>query len=106
VVSIDGYWQQRNLPFMAGTVAAWGLDKEKALSTITLNTAKVLGIDKTTGSLEIGKDATLFISAGDALDMKTNQVEKAFIQGRDINLDNLHKQLDRKFSGKYSADKK
>jgi len=106
VVSIDGYWQQRNLPFMAGTVAAWGLDKEKALSTITLNTAKVLGIDKTTGSLEIGKDATLFISGGDALDMKTNNVERAFIQGRDINLDNLHKQLDRKFSGKYSAERK
>jgi len=101
VVSIEGYWQQRNLPFMAGTVSAWGLDKEKALSTITLNTAKVLGIDKTTGSLESGKDATLFISAGDALDMKTNKVEQAFIQGRDINLDNLHKQLDRKFSEKY-----
>lgn len=101
VVSIEGYWQQRNLPFMAGTVAAWGLDKEKALSEITLNTAKVLGIDKTTGSIEAGKDATLFISTGDALDMKTNHVEKAFIQGRDINLDNLHKQLDRKFSEKY-----
>jgi len=100
-VSIEGYWQQRNLPFMAGTVAAWGLDKEKALSTITLNTAKVLGIDKTTGSLEAGKDATLFISTGDALDMLTNHVEKAFIKGRDINLDNLHKQLDKKFSEKY-----
>ncbi|TKC12479.1 amidohydrolase [Pedobacter polaris] len=101
VVSIDGYWQQRNLPFMAGTVATWGLGKEKALQTITLNTAKVLGIDKTAGSIEIGKDATLFISAGDALDMKTNKVEQAFIQGRSINLDNLHKQLDKKFSDKY-----
>jgi len=101
VVSIDGYWQQRNLPFMAGTVAAWGLDPEKALQTITLNTAKVLGIDKTTGSLEMGKDATFFISSGDALDMKSNHVEQAFIQGRDINLDNLHKQLDKKFSEKY-----
>jgi imidazolonepropionase-like amidohydrolase len=101
VVSINGYWQQRNLPFMAGTVSAWGLDKEKALQTITLNTAKVLGIDKTAGSLEAGKDATLFISAGDALDMKTNKVEQAFIQGRDINLDNLHKQLNKKFSDKY-----
>ena len=101
VVSIDGYWQQRNLPFMAGTVSSWGLDKEKALQTITLNVAKVLGIEQTSGSLEIGKDATLFISAGDALDMKTNKVEQAFIQGRDINLDNLHKQLDKKFSAKY-----
>jgi len=101
VISIEGYWQQRNLPFMAGTIAAWGLDKEKALAAITLNTAKVLGIDKTAGSLEAGKDATLFISTGDALDMKSNYVEKAYIQGRDINLDNLHKQLDRKFSEKY-----
>ncbi|WP_199119146.1 amidohydrolase family protein [Pedobacter sp. ASV28] len=100
-VSIDDFWQQRNLPFMAGTVAAWGLDKEKALQTITLNTAKILGIDKTAGSLEVGKDATLFVSTGDALDMKSNKVEKAFIQGRDINLDNLHKQLDKKFSDKY-----
>jgi len=36
------------------------------------------------------------------LDMKTNKIEKAFIQGRDINLDNLHKQLDKKFSDKYT----
>lgn len=103
VMSMHSYWQLRNLPFMAGTVAAWGLDKEKALQIITLNTAKALGIEKTAGSLEIGKDATLFISSGDALDMKTNKVEQAFIQGRDINLDNLHKQLDRKFSAKYSS---
>ena len=106
VLSIDGYWQQRNLPFMAGTVSAWGLDKEKALSTITLNAAKAMGIDQTTGSIEKGKDATFFISAGDALDMKTNKVEQAFIQGRDINLDNLHKQLDKKFSDKYADQKK
>lgn len=100
-VSIDGYWQQRNLPFMAGTIATWGLGAEKALQTITLNTAKILGIDKTAGSIEVGKDATIFISAGDALDMKTNKVEEAFIQGRSINLDNLHKQLDKRFSEKY-----
>lgn len=101
VISIDGYWQQRNLPFMAGTAAAWGLDKEKALQAITLNTARALGIDKTAGSLEVGKDATLFISAGDALDMKSINVEQAFIQGRNISLDNLHKQLNKKFSEKY-----
>ncbi len=103
-VSVNSFWQQRNLPFMAGTVAAWGLDKEKALQTITLNTAKILGIDQRTGSLEVGKDATLFISNGDALDMRTNKVERAFIQGRDVSLDNLHKQLDKKFSDKYGIE--
>lgn len=102
-LSGNGYWRQRNLPFEAGTAAAYGLSKEQALSMITLNTAKILGIDRTTGSLEIGKDATLFISEGDALDMLGNKVETAFIQGRNINLDNLHKQLYKKFSDKYNS---
>lgn len=77
------------------------MNKEDALKTITLNAAMAMGVDKTTGSLAIGKDATFFISGGDALDMIGNKVEQAFIQGRDINLDNLHKQLDKKFSDKY-----
>jgi imidazolonepropionase-like amidohydrolase len=96
-----GFWRQRNLPFEAGEAVGYGLTKEQALSMITQNNAKILGIDKTTGTLEVGKDANLFISTGDALDMITLHVEKAFIQGRDINLDNLHKQLYRKFAAKY-----
>jgi imidazolonepropionase-like amidohydrolase len=96
-----GYWRQRNLPFEAGTAVAYGLTKEQALSMISLNSAKILGIDKTTGSLEKGKDATLFISDGDALDMLGNKVEAAFILGRSINLDNLHKQLYKRYSEKY-----
>lgn len=99
--SIDGFWQQRNLPFMAGTAAAYGLDKEQALATITSNTAKILGIDDRTGTLEVGKDANLIISAGDALDMLGNKIERAFIQGRDINLDDLHKQLFERYRYKY-----
>ena len=96
-----GFWRQRNLPFEAGQSCGYGLTKEQAVSMITLNNAKILGIDKTTGTLEVGKDANLFISKGDALDMITIDVQKAFIQGRDINLDNLHKQLYRKFAEKY-----
>ncbi|MEO6524825.1 MAG: amidohydrolase family protein [Mucilaginibacter sp.] len=96
-----GFWRQRNLPFEAGQAVSYGLTKEQAVSMITLNNAKILGIDKTTGSLETGKDANLFISGGDALDMISINVQTAFIQGRSINLDNLHKQLYRKFSDKY-----
>jgi imidazolonepropionase-like amidohydrolase len=96
-----GFWRQRNLPFEAGQACGYGLTKEQAVSMITMNNAKILGIDKTSGTLEVGKDANLFISKGDALDMITIDVQKAFIQGRDINLDNLHKQLYRKFSAKY-----
>ncbi|CAN5430680.1 amidohydrolase [soil metagenome] len=96
-----GFWRQRNLPFEAGQSVGYGLTKEQALSMITINNAKILGIDKTTGTLETGKDANLFISTGDALDMITLNVEAAFIKGRNINLDNLHKQLYKKFSAKY-----
>lgn len=91
----------RNLPFYAGTAAAYGMDKEDALSLITLNTAKILGVDDFCGSIETGKDATLFISTGDALDMKTNDVIAAFIQGRMLDLNNFQKQLYDKYSGKY-----
>jgi len=91
----------RNLPFYAGTAAAYGINKEDALSLITLNTAKILGIDSTAGSLESGKDATLFISTGDALDMKSNNVIAAFIQGRELDLNNFQKKLYEKYSGKY-----
>jgi imidazolonepropionase-like amidohydrolase len=70
-------------------MAAYGLDKEQALQLIT-STAKILGIDAQCGTLEIGKDATLFLSAGDALDMRTNKISHAFIQGRDISLKHIN----------------
>lgn len=101
-----GFWRQRNLPFEAGEAVGYGLTKEQALSMITLNNAKILGIDKTTGTLEAGKDANLFISTGDALDMLTLDVTAEYIQGRSISLDNLHKQLYKKFSGKYGIETK
>lgn len=91
----------RNLPFQAGTVAAHGLDKEKALQLITLNNAKILGVEDTVGTLAVGKDATLFISMGDALDMRTNQLDKAYIQGRDISLETHHTQLWKRYSKKF-----
>jgi len=92
----------RNLPFLAGTCAAYGLDLEKALQLITLNTAKLLGIDKQTGSLEINKDATLFISEGDALDMRTNKLTHAFIQGRKVSLETHQSNLNKKYKEKYN----
>jgi imidazolonepropionase-like amidohydrolase len=101
-LSVDGSWQDRNLAFNAGTAAGYGLTSEEALKAITLSPAKILGIDNRAGSLEVGKDATLFISAGDALDMRTNKVERAFIQGKEIDLDNVQTQLYRKYMNKYN----
>jgi imidazolonepropionase-like amidohydrolase len=91
----------RNLPFYAGTYAAYGLGKEKSLQLITQNNAKILGIDDKVGTLEIGKDATLFISEGDALDMRTNILSDAFIQGRKISLESHQTKLWKRYSNKY-----
>ena len=94
--------QTRNLPFLAGTCVAYGLDKEQALQLITSNTAKILGIDDFCGTLEQGKDATLFISEGDALDMRTNILTAIYIQGRKLNLETHQTQLNAKYKEKYN----
>jgi imidazolonepropionase-like amidohydrolase len=95
----------RNLPFTAGTSVAYGLTKEEALMSITLNSAKILGINKTVGSLEIGKDATLFVSEGDALDMMTNDVSLAFIRGKKLDLNNHQNQLYEKYKKRHKQFK-
>lgn len=102
--SMGGAWEQRNLVFQAGQAVSYGLDYEQAIKGLTLNAAKILGIDKTTGSLEMGKDATLFISEGDVLDMRTSKVETAFIQGRNVDMDNKQKALYRKYKEKYDSE--
>jgi imidazolonepropionase-like amidohydrolase len=93
----------RNLPFYAGTAAAYGLPMEEAVKSITSNTAKILGIDSTVGTLELGKDATFIVSTGDALDVLTNNIEFAFVRGKGIDLDNHQKALYRKFRAKYKT---
>ncbi len=90
----------RNLPFVAGTARAYGLSPEDALRSITLDAAAVLGIDDRCGSLAVGKDATLIVSKGDALDMRTNDIRFAFIQGRRIVLDDHQKQLYRMYKSR------
>jgi len=93
---------QRNLPFLAGTAAGYGLGKEEALKLITSNNAKILGIDNVTGTIKVGKDANIIISKGDILDMKSSVIEYAFITGREINLDGKQQILYDRFKRKYS----
>ncbi len=96
----------RNLPFYAGTAATYGMSKEEALQAITLNTAKILGIDATCGSIEVGKDATIFLSTGDALDIRTNNVTMAMIKGKSVDLNNRQKDLYNTYKTKYSSEGK
>jgi imidazolonepropionase-like amidohydrolase len=97
----DGQHRGKNLPFNAGTAAAYGLGKEEALQAITLDAARILGIADRTGSIEAGKDANIVISQGDILDMRSSQVTHAFIQGRHVDLTDKHKQLYERYKQKY-----
>jgi len=90
----------RNLPYQAATAAAFGLPRDEALKAITLYAAQILGIADRVGSLEIGKDATLFVTSGDPLETFSN-VERAYIQGRTIDLTNKHRKLYEKYQEKY-----
>jgi imidazolonepropionase-like amidohydrolase len=103
-ISIGAFWQERNLMFEAGTASAYGLTKEEALQAITLNPAKIMKLDNRIGTLEKGKEASLIVSTGDVLDMKTSNIVQAFISGRQIDLNNKQKALNEKFSKKYGVN--
>ena len=92
----------RNLPFNAGTAVAYGLQKEEALSAITLNAAKILGIADKTGSIEVGKDANIIVSEGDILDMRSSKVNNAFIMGATLDLTDKHKLLFERYKARYA----
>ena len=95
----------RNLPFVAGSTVAFGLNKEEALQLITFNAAKILGIDEKTGTLETGKDANLFVSTGDALDMMGHNIELLFLKGKEVSLENHQTKLYGKFLEKFNLTK-
>ena len=79
----------------------YGMNKEDALRMVTLNNAKIAGIDNRFGTLTTGKSATLFISEGDALDMRTNQLSYIFIEGERIKPENWQDEQERKYQLKY-----
>jgi imidazolonepropionase-like amidohydrolase len=87
----------RNLPFHAAMAAAFGLARESALRSVTLWPAQILGVVDRLGSLEAGKNATLFVSDGDPLEIRT-RIERVWIDGVEIDLTaNRQWQLYRKY---------
>lgn len=90
----------RNLPYHAATAAAYGLSREEALRAITLSPAEIFGIADVVGSLEPGKEATLFVADGDILETET-LVTHAWTQGRRVDLSSRHTRLWEKYQEKY-----
>jgi imidazolonepropionase-like amidohydrolase len=89
----------RNLPFQAGTSAAFGLSKEEALKAVTIYPAQIFGVDKLLGSIEAGKMANLIITDGDPLEFKTN-IKQMFINGKPVDLSSRHTKLYDKFNNR------
>jgi len=100
LASGEGASNERNLPYTAGRAVAYGLARDAALRAITLGAAEVLGVAGRVGSLEPGKDATLFVTDGDPLEIPT-RVEMAFVEGRRCDLSNKQSHLARKYRAKY-----
>ena len=71
------------LAYQAAFAVKEGLDRETALRALTINPARIAGIDDRLGSIEVGKDGDLVIWSGDPLDV-LSRVERAFIDGAEI----------------------
>ena len=95
----------RNLPFNAGFAAAYGMGKEEALKAITIVPAEIFGIADKAGSIEAGKNATLFVTDGDPFETKT-QVQHVFINGWKVPMDSRHIRLYDEFLDRQPGVKK
>lgn len=91
----------RNLQFTAGTAVTYGLPAEQAVYAMTGSAARILGVDERLGTLAAGKDATILVSRGDLLDMRSSAVTSAFIGGRQLDLRNKQQALAEKYKQKY-----
>ncbi|MBC8350758.1 MAG: amidohydrolase family protein [Planctomycetes bacterium] len=90
----------RNLPYHAAMAAAFGLPRDEALKSITSYPAEILGVAKRVGTLKRGHHATFIITNGDPLET-TTQVEAAYVQGREVDLNSRHTRLWKKYEEKY-----
>ncbi|MFN8672851.1 MAG: amidohydrolase family protein [Candidatus Sericytochromatia bacterium] len=99
--SAFGTSNARNLPYNSAMAVSFGLPMDEGIKAITLYPAQILGVDNSVGSLEVGKDATLIVTNGNPLEIPTN-TELAFIQGKNIDLNNKHKTLYEKYKKKYN----
>lgn len=82
----------KDLPYHAARAVAFGMDWNEAIKALTINPAKIFGVDDRVGSIKVGKDADLFITTGDPLDLRS-EVKHLFIDGEDIDLSNWWKNL-------------
>jgi len=87
----------RNLPFQAANAVGFGLPYEEALKAVTINAARIWGVDDRVGSIEKGKQADLILTDGDPLEGRS-QVKQMWIQGRPVSLETRHTKLNEQYT--------
>jgi imidazolonepropionase-like amidohydrolase len=92
----------RNLPYAAAQAVAFGLPEIEALKGITLYPAQLAGVADRLGSIEAGKDATLFAADGDIMDIRAN-VRRMWIGGKEVSLETRHTRLYEKYKNRPRA---
>lgn len=100
-ISVEGSWESRNLPFNAGTAAAWGLGDEEALRAVSLSVAEITGTAGQIGSLEQGKQASFVITEGNLLEMSGNKMIYIVIRGKELPVNAMQQELYQKYHQKY-----
>lgn len=105
IANSDDTAHERNLPYSVAMAVAHGLDHDAGIRTITLSAAEILGIADRYGSLEPGKSATIIITTGSPLDVRT-QITSAYIDGRAIDLTNKQTELAEKYEERYKQQAK
>jgi imidazolonepropionase-like amidohydrolase len=79
----------RDLPYEVGLAEAYGFDAEEALKSITINPARMFGVDKDYGSIEVGKVANVIVTTGDPIDIRS-QIKEVFVKGQRQKFDDRH----------------
>lgn len=88
----SGPHNSRQIPYEAAMAAAYGLSEEDAMRALTLNPAKIFGVDDQLGSIAAGKVANLIVTDGSPLEITTD-VRHLIVRGREVSTQNYHREL-------------
>jgi imidazolonepropionase-like amidohydrolase len=86
----------RNLPFQAGRAIGWGLEPDAAIRALTLDAARILGVDSEVGSIDKGKLANLIVVQGDVTEIRS-EIRHVIVAGRDVPLTTKQTELYRRY---------